>query len=227
MKRPWMPLYIADFLKDTTHIGAIETGAYLLLIMHYWQNGKLPGDDRQLARIAKLTPSEFKRHRETLNAFFYDGWKHKRIDQELSHAVDVSTKRSAVAAARQAQLREQEDCKPSAIAPAIADTLHTSHFTQKEIGSADAPPDQVVIPMRPYAFGGRIIRLDQAALDRWRKTYHSIPDIEATLQSADDYYTENPPRDGKWFFPVSRWLEKEHNRIVAEEKKCERERHSF
>lgn len=35
-----------------------------------------------------------------------------------------------------------------------------------------------------------------------------LPDLRAELQAADDYYTENPPRDGKWFFPVSRWLAK-------------------
>lgn len=36
MKRPWMPLYIGDFIADTAHLSAEETGAYILLIMHYW-----------------------------------------------------------------------------------------------------------------------------------------------------------------------------------------------
>jgi len=98
--------------------------------------------------------------------------------------------------------------------------------TEKESRSADAPA--TVVPIRrKYIFEGRIIKLDQSALDRWRRAYHKIPDIEASLSAADDYYSENPPRDGKWFFPVSRWLEKEHKAIVAEEQKAERERHSF
>jgi len=216
MKRPWMPLYIADYLKDTTHLGALLSGAYLHLIMDYWQNGKLPSDEGQLARIARLTPHEWRRHRDTLKALFQEGWKHKRIDRELAHAVDVSAKRSAVAAARQAQLRVQDECKPSAIAPANADTLHTSHLTKKEeVGGADAPPDNVVPLSRQYAFEGRLVKLSQQDLDRWRKTYSALIDIGATLQAADDYYSENPPKEGKWFFPVSRWLEKEHKAALA------------
>jgi DNA-binding Lrp family transcriptional regulator len=77
----------------------------------------------------------------------------------------------------------------------------TTNQKEKEIGGASA---------RRYVFEGRIIRLEQSALDRWRKSYHAIPDFTAALQAADDYYSENPPKDGKWFFPVSRWLEKQH-----------------
>lgn len=145
MKRPWMPLYIADYLKKTTHLGALESGAYLHLIMDYWQNDGLPDDDRQLARIAKMTDREWKRARPVLQAFFYNGWKHKRIDEEIAHTAEVSNKRSAVASARQAALREQaesnSDSKPTAIAPAIADTLHT---TQRKEDAAGAAPDPEV-----------------------------------------------------------------------------------
>lgn len=146
MKRPWIPIYIADYLKDTTHLGALESGAYLHLIMDYWQNAGLPTEDRLLARIAKMTDKEWKVSKVILQAFFHDGWKHKRIDKELAHTTDVSNKRSAIAAARQAAIREQEqrniDSKTSAIAPAIADTLHTSQSIDRKKDSeakASAP----------------------------------------------------------------------------------------
>jgi uncharacterized protein YdaU (DUF1376 family) len=141
MKRPWMPLYIADYLKDTTHLGALESGAYLHLIMDYWQNGKLPYDDRQLARIAKLTEREWKRLRPILQAFFHDGWRHKRIDDELAHATKVSETRSAIATARQAAIREKHESKRSAIASPIADTLHTSQEERKEDAASAALPE--------------------------------------------------------------------------------------
>jgi hypothetical protein len=94
--------------------------------------------------------------------------------------------------------------------PQITDTETETESETETDRSASAPAGKVV-PMRRYAFEGRTIRLEQADLNRWRETYRDIPDIMAVLQTADDYYSENPPRDGKWFFPVSRWLQKEHD----------------
>ena len=92
---PWMPLNVADYLADTAHLGPAEHGAYLLLIMHYWQHGGLPDDDRRLARIARMTEEEWGGTRDTIAEFFRSGWKHKRIDQELADAYELTAKRSA------------------------------------------------------------------------------------------------------------------------------------
>jgi uncharacterized protein YdaU (DUF1376 family) len=99
--RPWMPLYVADFLADTSHLSAAETGAYMLLIMHYWQQGGLPDCDRKLARIARVTPAEWDEIEPTIVEFFGPGWTHKRIDAEIARTADISEKRSAAAKARQ------------------------------------------------------------------------------------------------------------------------------
>lgn len=93
MSRAWMPLYVSDYLADTGHLTATEHGAYLLLIMHYWQNGSLPTDEVRLARIARLSTKEWRRSRESLNAFFDQTWKHKRIEDELARAAEISNKR--------------------------------------------------------------------------------------------------------------------------------------
>jgi uncharacterized protein YdaU (DUF1376 family) len=94
MNRPWMPLYVGDYLGDTGHLTTAQHGAYLLLMMHYWRKGELPDDDRQLSKIAKLPLKTWCDYRATLQDFFYDGWKHKRIDTELAKMMRVSEKRA-------------------------------------------------------------------------------------------------------------------------------------
>jgi uncharacterized protein YdaU (DUF1376 family) len=94
MNRPWMPLYVGDYLGDTGHLTTTQHGAYLLLMMHYWRKGELPDDDRQLSKIAKLPLKTWCEYRPTLQDFFHAGWKHKRIDAELERMMRVSEKRA-------------------------------------------------------------------------------------------------------------------------------------
>jgi hypothetical protein len=72
------------------------------------------------------------------------------------------------------------------------------------------------------AFQGSTVRLTGKDYERWRAVYNLIEDFDAALQLADDYYTANPPRDGKWFFPVSRFLY--HENAKALKRRRDRER---
>ena len=87
MSIPYMPLYISDYLADAAHLSTIEHGAYLLLIMNYWQKGKpLPNDDAKLARIVQLRIQNWKKIKSTISEFFIvsdQEWHHKRIEKEL------------------------------------------------------------------------------------------------------------------------------------------------
>jgi uncharacterized protein YdaU (DUF1376 family) len=94
MNRPWMPLYVGDYLGDTGHLTTAQHGAYLLLMMHYWRKGELPDDDRQLSKITKLPLKTWCEYRPILQDFFHEGWKHKRIDAELAKMLRVSQKRA-------------------------------------------------------------------------------------------------------------------------------------
>jgi uncharacterized protein YdaU (DUF1376 family) len=98
MKRPWMPLYVGDYLGDTGHLTTTQHGAYLLLMMHYWRKGGLPNDDKQLSKITKLPLKVWSEYRETLQDFFHendgDPWRHKRIDVELFKTTEISAKRA-------------------------------------------------------------------------------------------------------------------------------------
>jgi uncharacterized protein YdaU (DUF1376 family) len=97
MQHPWMPLYIPDFLSDTMHLSAAETGAYLCLIMDYWLHDGLPDDDHKLAQIARVPVRSWRTMRPTIEAFFRPTWRHKRIDAELAKMVRISTKRQEAA----------------------------------------------------------------------------------------------------------------------------------
>jgi uncharacterized protein YdaU (DUF1376 family) len=95
----WMPLYIGDYLRDTSRLTTVGHGAYLLLLMDYWVNGSpLPDDDDQLAAVARMPLKEWKRLRPTVQQFFSvaDGiWRHKRVDAELLRKSVISATRSA------------------------------------------------------------------------------------------------------------------------------------
>ena len=95
MSRPWMPLYVADYLADTGHLSTLEHGAYMLLIMHYWSKGSLPDNDKRLASIARLSLEQWGDMRPTISEFFGDGWKHDRIDGELETAAKAYERRAA------------------------------------------------------------------------------------------------------------------------------------
>jgi uncharacterized protein YdaU (DUF1376 family) len=103
--RAWMPLHITDYLADTGHLNAAEHGAYLMLIMHYWQNGSLPADERLLARLARMSKSEWDDSRDVLAMLFGENWTHKRIDAELAKADEIIEKRRNAALGRHAKTK--------------------------------------------------------------------------------------------------------------------------
>lgn len=126
----WMPLYVADYLGDTGHLSTVEHGAYLLLMMHYWQHGALPDDDRKLSRICRMTPDEWADIRDTISEFFDPGWVHKRIDAELEKAEDVISKRRA--AGKAGAIARYGKGKASAIANAKASAIANAKRSPKQ-----------------------------------------------------------------------------------------------
>lgn len=112
-----MPLDVPDYLSDTGHLTTVQHGAYLLLIMHYWKRGALPEADDQLAAITRMTAAGWKQAKPIIQSFFFEGWKHKRVEQELAKAAEISSKRRHAA--------EQMHAKKDANAHASAEQKHT------------------------------------------------------------------------------------------------------
>lgn len=93
----WMPLYVADYLRDTMHLSTELHGAYLLLIMAAWsRGGTLPNDPAQLAGMAKMSPAAWRRASAVILPFFKATGQtlaHKRIVEEFEKAQRLSETR--------------------------------------------------------------------------------------------------------------------------------------
>ena len=109
--RPYMPLFVGDYLADTAHLTAEESGAYMFLIMNYWQRGtRLPDDSARLAMIARVPADRWAQIEPTLRQFFTieEGvWKHKRIDKELARSLERSEKAKSAGRASAAAKSER------------------------------------------------------------------------------------------------------------------------
>ena len=95
---PYMQLYVSDYLADTAHLTAQQHGAYMLLLMNYWQRGKaLDNSNERLSHVARLSPEEWADAKATLEEFFIvEGnlWTHARVEDDLEKIREKSAKAS-------------------------------------------------------------------------------------------------------------------------------------
>ena len=141
---PYMPFYVADYLADTAHLSALESGTYLHLILAYWQRQKaLPAGDDRLAAVARLSVEEWLKVRPALEEFFNESsgcWAHKRIESELQKFYEKSEKsRTAGMASWRKRKAETERTLNGCIADAhhplngcIADVERTFNHTDTD-----------------------------------------------------------------------------------------------
>lgn len=157
-KRPWMPLYIADYRQDTLHLSTTEHGAYMLLIMEYWHSGRLPTDDEALAQIVKLSPYLWKKISPTILKFFDENFRHKRIETELRKAnarILKNQQRAQKAAAARWSSKHSSSNAPSN-AQSYAWPMHTSHKKDKPyFGTTSEQPTQM-LQASPQGTGGSL-----------------------------------------------------------------------
>ena len=114
---PYMQLYTSDYLADTAHLTTEEHGAYLLLLMNYWQRGKpLDNTDKRLAHVARLSAERWEAVEPILAEFFTivdNVWTQSRIERDLDKIRAKSSKLAANgsigASKRQANAKQMLD----------------------------------------------------------------------------------------------------------------------
>jgi uncharacterized protein YdaU (DUF1376 family) len=162
---PYMQLYVADYLADTMHLSAEEHGAYLLLIMNYWQTGK-PINEKHISCITKIDKEKVTDVIFTLQHFFnIDStglWHHKRIDEELEKVRKKSVKTS-LAGKKSAEKRWGSNEKVTDVITDVKSMLqHNCNHTDTD---TDTDTDNIYIPKTvvsvPYE---KIVNLYQETL---------------------------------------------------------------
>ena len=148
---PRFPLHVGDHLQRTSHLSAIEQGAFLLLVLHYWANEGLPAEERQLDLIARTTPAEWRKHRPTIARLFEPGWRLPWLEAELEDARIARERRSKAghkgneAKRRHAQsdriaFGKRAQCERNAIA--MGSLPPTSPPARKSQQEGGYPPEQ-------------------------------------------------------------------------------------
>lgn len=93
MPRYFLNINIGDYLRDTQGLGAMASGGYLHLLMHYTAHGGLPTDDETLRTIARMDARQWRRSKPKIKKFFDANWRQARIEADLSTQDRISALR--------------------------------------------------------------------------------------------------------------------------------------
>ncbi|QOG21362.1 DUF1376 domain-containing protein [Bradyrhizobium sp. SEMIA] len=95
MKRRYLNIEIGPYLRDTQKLSALQSGAYLHLLMHYVVHGELPHeDDTAMRMIARLDTQQWRRTKPVLAKFFDKNWHNPRADRDLMKQERISLLRA-------------------------------------------------------------------------------------------------------------------------------------
>jgi uncharacterized protein YdaU (DUF1376 family) len=141
---PWFKMYARDFLaaEDVTLMSLAERGAYITMMCYAWNDGSLPADKPQLARLCRVTDEEFNSVWPALKPCFQKQGKrlvHPGLEHERRKALRRKERLSA-AGKKGADKRWQDNSNGGAIAPA-SDGHRPGHDTAMASTDAELEAD--------------------------------------------------------------------------------------
>lgn len=220
--RPWMPLYVRDFMADTSALSAEQTGAYMLLLMYSWITGPLPVDDAALARICRTTPAVWKRSIKAIVMTFFDvegrTMTQKRLEKERRDADENSNKKSAASKAMWLKRKETTDpgasasnIEPIAPSPSPSESKKEPPLQAPLFGASASPPPK----KKPDDQGTRLPADWQPDAELVAYARNLGLDPERTSEDFRDYWHAKPGKDGRkadWPATWKGWCRREADR---------------
>lgn len=213
-------LWTDALIADTYHLSAAEFGAYVRLLMVAWRRPgcNLPDDDGYLAKSAGASPRHWVTLRPVVMAFWDKGedglFRQKRLTGEHTYATAKRVQRSqaGTASALKRKKTASTDVAPSLVRSYQQPTLPIKK-EGSSLGSSEPkdPPSRDLLgseePPSKYAFEGKVVRLTHKDFSTWQVAYPHLRDLNAMLQSRDDFLSGVDPKDRKnWFMSTSAWL---------------------
>lgn len=100
-KPPSFDFFPDDFIAGTYHLPAEAVGIYVRLLCYQWNNGSIPSDETELARIAGVDANAMRTHMRTVMLKFIPdgcgGLKNERLEKERMHKFSIIEKAKASA----------------------------------------------------------------------------------------------------------------------------------
>jgi uncharacterized protein YdaU (DUF1376 family) len=195
-ERPFMQLYVSDFLGDTQDLSAEYVGSYLLLLMTMWNaDGSLAFDEVKLARVARLTVEEWRLAWTDLGRFFTveEGrLTHQRLTFELRKFARKSSARSE--AGRKGGTAKALKNKNAGLAIAVANGVASSRNHIKKGDAVASDPTDGFVKVDKHIHGDDLFAACVALhttekipkfMDHWSFPRAIVSQARASLETAE------------------------------------------
>jgi uncharacterized protein YdaU (DUF1376 family) len=93
-RRPWIAFYMGDYLKDTMHLTTEQHGAYLLLLMECWTQGRIPTDLQGQAVIVRMPVHRWGKVGPAVLKYFQEDGTNFRASEEIIKAERIRVQKS-------------------------------------------------------------------------------------------------------------------------------------
>ena len=135
----WFPFYVGDYRAEAQGLSHEERGIYVdLLCVYCHRQSPLPDDDKQLAKLAGVSPQKWKKVRPSIAPIFTVNkglWTIPRLDSQIAHSLEIREKRQA--AGRIGGLRSWGKRQANAEANA---SNESKQMLNKSKSKSDKPP---------------------------------------------------------------------------------------